>query len=84
MSELVSKWHNKSRIKINTDIHGAIDIQYIIEIGDKMADLIEKHERLIDLQKQMITLIYENAIFTKGTDHEKYLALHEQIKEETL
>jgi hypothetical protein len=55
-SEMVSKWHNKSRIKINTDIHGAIDIQYIIEIGDKMADLIEKQDRLIGLYRLRETL----------------------------
>lgn len=69
MSELVSKWHNKSRIKINTDIHGAIDIQYIIEIGDKMADLIEKQDRLLGLYRSQTAEAI--AILENGTKYEK-------------
>lgn len=53
-----------------------------IALAPEMADLIEKQDGLIGLQRQMITLIEEHATFAKGVDKEKYLALHKQIKQE--
>ena len=58
MSRIVDEWRNKKRIKISTDMHGAIDLQHIVEIGDRMADHIERLERLVGLLREHYTMSY--------------------------